>query len=122
MRRICIVLWVTLVAALIVGCHGTVKTHYGKAIPAAMKQSNVGDLLANPQGFEGHEVLVQGRITSECPAGGWIWLKDSTGEIYVNMHPTNVFIPQRVGSNAQVLGKVVLEQGRPQVVGYGVKF
>jgi uncharacterized protein YdeI (BOF family) len=108
---------------VLVGCGpAAAKSQYGKAIPVDMAVTTAREIIANPRAFEGKDVVVSGKITSECPSGGWVWLKDNTGEIYVNMHPTNVFIPQKVGSTVKALGKVVLEQGRPQVVGYGLTF
>ena len=114
------------VAAVVVGCGakkaGTAKSNaYGKAIPADMAVTTAKEILTNPQAWEGKDVLVAGKITSECPSGGWVWVQDSTGQVYVNMHPTNVFIPQAVGKNVRAMGKVVLESGQPSVVGYGLE-
>jgi hypothetical protein len=114
------------VAAVVVGCGakkaGTAKSNaYGKAIPADMAVTTSKEILSNPQAWEGKDVLVTGKITSECPSGGWVWVQDSTGQVYVNMHPTNVFIPQHVGKNVRAMGKVVLESGQPSVVGYGLE-
>jgi hypothetical protein len=114
-----------LAAAVVMGCPGkgsAVKAAtYGKPIPPDMVVTTVKAIADNPTAWEGKDVLLAGRITSECPSGGWIWLKDETGEMYVNMHPTNVFIPQRVGSRVRAMGRVVLESGRPHVVGYGLQ-
>ena len=112
--------------AAVVGCGakkaGTAKSNaYGKAIPADMAVTTAKEILTNPQAWEGKDVLVAGKITSECPSGGWVWVQDSTGQVYVNMHPTNVFIPQRVGKMVRAMGKVVLESGQPSVVGYGLE-
>jgi hypothetical protein len=114
------------VAAIVVGCGakkaGTAKSNaYGKAIPADMAVTTSKEILSNPQAWEGKDVLVAGKITSECPSGGWVWVQDSTGQVYVNMHPTNVFIPQAVGKTVRAMGKVVLESGQPSVVGYGLE-
>jgi hypothetical protein len=114
------------VAALVVGCGakkaGTAKSNaYGKAIPADMAVTTSKEILTNPQAWEGKDVLVTGKITSECPSGGWVWVQDSTGQVYVNMHPTTVFRPQHVGKNVRAMGKVVLESGQPSVVGYGLE-
>ena len=113
------------VAAVVVGCGaktGATKSNvYGKAIPADMAVTVAKEILANPQAWEGKDVLVAGKITSECPSGGWIWVQDTSGQVYVNMHPTNVFIPQHVGKNVRAMGKVVLESGQPSVVGYGLE-
>lgn len=115
----------TATVVLAIGCGGASKGKvdgYGRAIPADMAVTRAVDIHNDPQAFEGKDVLIAGKITSECPSGGWIWVRDESGDIYVNMHPTNVFIPQRVGRNVRAMGKVVLESGSPQVVGYGLDF
>jgi len=115
-----------LLLAVLVGCGTKNKANargtYGKPIPTDLAVTTTKQILDNPNDFEGKDVLVNGKITSECPSGGWVWLKDNTGEIYVNMHPTNVFIPQKVGSTVKAMGKVILESGRPQIIGYGLAF
>ena len=98
------------------------KGKFGQAIPVDMAMTPAKDVLAAPKDFEGKDVLVKGKITSECPSGGWVWLQDGSDQIYVNMHRTNVFIPQKVGSTVRAMGKVVLEQGRPQVEAIGLEF
>lgn len=104
------------------GKGGSAGSKYGKAIPTTMAATPAKDILAAPKDFEGKEVLVSGKITSECPSGGWVWLQAGAEQLYVNMHPTNVFIPQRVGKTVKAIGKVVLVEGRPQVVGDGLEF
>jgi len=116
---------ILVVAAVVVGCGGGAKAGaksnaYGKAIPADMAVTTAREIVNNPQAWEGKDVLVAGKITSECPSGGWVWVQDSTGQVYVNMHPTNVFIPQHVNRGVRAMGKVVLESGQPSVVGYGL--
>ncbi len=127
MKYVALGLAVLVVAAVVVGCGGakkggTAKSNaYGKAIPADMAVTTAKEILTNAQAWEGKDVLVAGKITSECPSGGWVWVQDSTGQVYVNMHPTNVFIPQHVGKNVRAMGKVVLDSGQPSVVGYGLE-
>ena len=104
------------------GKAGGAKAQYGKPIPKEMTITESKTIADSPKDFEGKDVVVQGKITSECPSGGWIWVKDASGDIYVNMHPTNVFIPQKVGSTVKAMGKVVLESGKPQIVGAGLEF
>ena len=112
--------------AVVVGCGakagGTAKSNaYGKAIPAGMAVTTAKEILDNPQAWEGKDVLVAGKIASECPSGGWVWVQDSTGQVYVNMHQTNVFIPQHVNGGVRAMGKVVLESGQPSVAGFGLE-
>jgi len=122
MRFLTIGVVAAVLVAGIVGCKTTTTSKYGKMISNDAQVVPTSEILANPKGFEGKEVVVSGKITSECPSGGWVWVKDNSGEIYVNMHPTNVFIPQKVGKTVKAIGTVVLEQGRPQVVGAGLEF
>lgn len=116
---------VLLAATLVLACGGpkaAKQESYGKAVPAGMAVTNAADIMKDPQSFGDRDVLVAGRITSECPSGGWVWIQDATGQVYVNMHPTNIFIPQKVGANVRAIGKVVVEGGAVQVVGYGLEF
>jgi uncharacterized protein YdeI (BOF family) len=122
MRFLTISVVAAVLVAGMVGCKTTTVSKYGKAIPTGTQVVPAKDILDNPAGFDGKEVVVTGKITSECPSGGWVWVKDASGEIYVNMHPTNVFIPQKVGKTVKAMGTVVLEEGRPQVVGTGLEF
>ncbi|MBM3332414.1 hypothetical protein FJY68_11305 [candidate division WOR-3 bacterium] len=113
-------------AAAVVGCGGgkagTAKSKaFGKAIPVDMTVTSAKAILDSPHAWEGKDVLVAGKITSECPSGCWFWVKDETGEIYVDIHPTNLSIPQRVGKTVRAMGKVILESGQPSVVGYGLE-
>ena len=124
MKYVALGLVIAVAAAMVVGCGGKAgvkSSGYGKPIPADMAVTTAKEILTNPQMWEGKDVLVAGKITSECPSGGWVWVQDSTGQVYVNMHPTNVFIPQHVGKNVRAMGKVVLESGQPSVVGYGLE-
>jgi hypothetical protein len=125
MKYVALGLAVLVVAAVLVGCGaktgGTKSNVYGKAIPADMAVTTAKEILTNPPAWEGKDVLVAGKITSECPSGGWVWVQDASGQVYVNMHPTNVFIPQHVGKMVRAMGKVVLESGQPSVVGYGLE-
>jgi len=117
---------VAVVALLAIGCGGGTRAGaksnaYGKAIPTDMAVTTAKEILTNPQAWEGKDVLVVGRIASECPSGGWVWVQDSTGQVYVNMHQTNVFIPQHVNGGVRAMGKVVLESGQPSVAGFGLE-
>ena len=126
MKYVILGLVVAVAALLVIGCGGGTRAGaksnaYGKAIPADMAVTTAKEILDNPQAWDGEDVLVVGRITSECPSGGWIWVQDSTGQVYVNMHQTNVFIPQAVGKTVRAMGKVILDSGQPSVAGYGLE-
>lgn len=81
----------------------------------------IKDILSNPEQFHGKTVRVEGKITDECPSGGWFFLKDSTGLIYVNLHPSYFAIPQAVGRSATAQGTVRKEGPQVEIIGKGVQ-
>ena len=85
------------------------------------KATPVAEILKQPNQFVGKVVRVEGKIVQECPAGGWFMLKDNTGVIFVNLHPTEIAIPQAVGSKIVAEGKVKKEDNQISVIGDGVE-
>lgn len=81
----------------------------------------IGDILSHPEQFDKKTVRVEGKITDECPAGGWFFLKDSSGLIYVNLHPSEFAIPQVVGKKAVAQGVVRKEGPQIEVIAKGVQ-
>jgi outer membrane protein assembly factor BamB len=86
------------------------------------KIGRVGDILANPSEFKDQEVIVEGKIITECPSGCWFTLDDGTGTVYVDLNPSNLVIPQKRGAEAKVYGKVVIENGDAYIIGTKVEF
>lgn len=122
MRLVAISVITAVLALGMVGCKTATGSKVGAVIPTDAQIVPAKSILDNPATYEGKQVVVTGKITSECPSGCWFWVKDASGEIYVDINPSNLFIPQRVGRTVKVTGTVVLEQGRPQVVGTGLEF
>lgn len=81
----------------------------------------VGDILSNPDEYNGETVKVEGKIISECSTGCWIDLKDKEGVIYVDFKPSGVAIPQKVGAKVTVEGKVKTRYGKTIIIGEGVE-
>ena len=82
--------------------------------------TSVGEILKNPAQFNKKTVLVNGKIIEECPTGGWFMLKDGSGIILVDLHPSYFAIPQAIGSTASAQGVVKSEGTRVSIVGKGV--
>jgi len=93
---------------------------YGKEIPSDAVIIPIAEVLGNPTRYTKQEAVVEGVITSECPAGGWFFLQDKTGQIFVNLHPTFIAIPQKVGAKAKAIGKLQVSDQFVQFVGTGV--
>ncbi|MCX5992938.1 MAG: hypothetical protein NT177_01830 [Chloroflexi bacterium] len=89
---------------------------------AALKTSRIGDILQDPGGFGGKTVVVEGKISSECPSGCWFTLKDGNAVIYIDLNPSNMVIPQKKGSYAKVTAEVVNEGGDVYLIGKKVDF
>jgi uncharacterized protein YdeI (BOF family) len=81
----------------------------------------IGEILQSPASFEGKDVVVEGKITTECPSGCWFILDDGTGSIYVDILPSNFVIPQKRGEDALVHGEVMIKEGDPMIVGKKVE-
>ena len=101
------------------GC-GSKPGLYGQAITET-NTTRIGDILAHPEQFKGKTVKIQGKIREECPAGGWFMLKDETGTVYVNLHPSDFAIPQASGHQAVAEGTVNKEGTQVSVIGKGAQ-
>ena len=59
--------------------------------------TSVKDILTNPDEYLDQTVRLEGKITRECPSGCWFFLEDETGTIYVDINPSGLNIPPKVG-------------------------
>ena len=105
---------------IVYGCAKKPET-YGSQL-SQTKVTAVAEILKQPDQFAGKAVRLEGKIVQECPAGGWFMLKDSTGVILVNLHPSEIAIPQAVGRSVTAQGKVKNEYNQISVIGEGVEF
>lgn len=118
MKTITIAVFITLFLS---GCGTKAQAGlYGQTITET-KTIRVGDILAHPEQFAAKTVRLEGKIIEECPAGGWFILKDKTGIIYVDLHPSYFAIPQAIGRQAVAQGTVKKEGYRIEVIGKGVQ-
>lgn len=101
------------------GC-GAKSGVYGKSL-IETKVTAVAEIFKEPARFVGKTVRLEGKIVQECPAGGWFMLKDDTGVIFVNLHPSQIAIPQAVNHRLVVQGKVRNDSSQISVIGEGVE-
>jgi uncharacterized protein YdeI (BOF family) len=104
----------------IYGCGKKDSGKYGQGI-SNYTITKIGDVLKGAKSFDGKTVTIEGKIIDECPTGGWFDITDQTGVIYVDLHPSDVAIPQRVGGRVMVEGKVLVRDNKPIIVGTGVE-
>lgn len=110
--------FILIAAVFVTGC-GPKGKDFGRPLTET-KVTPVADILKDPASFTDKTVRVEGTIVLECPAGGWFMLKDDTGVIYVNLHPSEIAIPQAVNHRAVAEGKVKKEYTQVSVIGEGV--
>ena len=79
-------------AALLAGC-----TAQPSAVPSATVGVTNGAIIQDPSSFEGKELVLNGKIATECGSGCWFLLDDGTGQIYVDLAENNFAIPQTPG-------------------------
>jgi len=120
MRKLLIAVFLVATVAIASSCGGPVEKDYGAAITVE-SATPIGEVLANAKDLQDKTVKVQGTIIEECPAGGWFMLKDDSGVVYVNLHPSYFAIPQAVGKKAIAQGVVKKEGTRIEIVGKGVQ-
>lgn len=83
---------------------------------------NAKDILANPDKYLGQTLRLEGTIVRECPSGCWFYLEDETGTIYVDINPSGLSIPPKVGKKVVVEGVPENKNGRISIIGKGVEF
>jgi hypothetical protein len=106
---------------LVVLCSACSKTEkYGSTI-IAENQTELKTVMADPAQYEGKTITISGEIIDECPTGCWFNLKSETGVLYVDLNPKGLAIPQKVGKNATVQGKVKVTGRNVSLIGEGVE-
>ena len=93
---------------------------YGEAL-SDTRATNIGDILEAPGSFDGKTVKVEGEVVLECSTGCWLNLEQDGATIRVDLRPSGLAIPQRVGSHAAVEGHVLIRDRQPLIVGKGVQ-
>jgi len=109
-----------LVAGLLLSSCGKAES-YGRRITAATTEK-IGAILAKRDDYAGRSVAVKGKIVSECSTGCWFDVQDEGGNVvHVDLMPSGLAIPQRVGREALVEGQVEIRADKPVVIGEGVE-
>jgi hypothetical protein len=95
------------------------QTVQAKDVPEELKNEsvNIKDIVQDLDSYEGKDVVIQGKIQTECPAGCWFIVEDGAASIYIDIFPSNFVIPQEAGSNVRVFGTVTKKDGDPMIVG-----
>lgn len=94
---------------------------YGVDI-AVKEATSIKDIYTNPNEYLNKTVRLEGKIVRECGSGCWFFLEDETGTIYVDINPSGLSIPPKVGKKVVVEGVPENKNGRLTINGKGVEF
>jgi len=123
-RLIAALLIILLVILGVSGCSGNSSDNserYGVDI-TEKKVVSVKDIYSNPNEYLNQTVRLEGEIVRECGSGCWFFLEDETGTIYVDINPSGLSIPPKVGKKVVVEGVPENRNGRITINGKGVEF
>ncbi len=77
----------------------------------------IQEIVNNETAYDGKNVVIEGKIETECPSGCWFILNDGSASLYIDILPSNFVIPQKSGSQAKVYGEVTSKDNDPMIVG-----
>lgn len=117
MKKMLVILGMILIGSAglyISGC-GPKTEKFGEEFAENSVKTAIGTVLLNPGDYVNKEVIIEGKIASECPTGGWITVQNDLGggTIYAEMHGTPITIPQRVGKNVVIKGMIYQTESTP---------
>jgi len=112
--------FIFIIIVSIAGCSGSNSDKFGADI-TDKKAVEVKNIFTSPEKYLNQTVKLEGKIVRECPSGCWFFLEDKTGTIFVDINPSGLTIPQRVGKKVVVEGELKSRNGRIIIVGGGVE-
>jgi uncharacterized protein YdeI (BOF family) len=124
MKKIMIfaILFLAAVGSLLIIAGCSRNETYGAGIDRTAAIEKISNILSNPEGFMGKQVVLRGKIDMECGSGCWFYVDDGSGRIYVDLAPAGIAIPQRIGKTVSVTGSVGMEEDMIRVNASGVSF
>ena len=123
-RLIAALLIILLVILGVSGCSGNSSNkseRYGVDI-TEKEVTSVKDIYTNPSEYLNQTIRLEGKIVRECGSGCWFFLEDETGTIFVDINPSGLSIPPKVGKKVVVEGVPENRNGRMTINGKGVEF
>ncbi len=116
-----VLLIILLIILSVAGCSGNSSDKYGVNI-TEKRVVSVKDIYTNPNEYLNQTVRLEGKIVQECSSGCWFFLEDETGTIFVDINPSGLSIPPKVGKKVVVEGVPENKNGRISINGKGVEF
>ncbi|MBI3944480.1 MAG: hypothetical protein HY321_01025 [Armatimonadetes bacterium] len=97
---------------------------HGQGVSESAPVVAIRDLTANPQAYEGKEVVVKGKMAEQCPTTGcWGVINDGTGAVRFDSAASGWALPTgQMGKQMTVRGIVsVNETGTPEIAAVGAR-
>ncbi|GAH09496.1 unnamed protein product, partial [marine sediment metagenome] len=123
-KLIVVLLIIILIILGVSGCSGNSSNkseRYGVDI-TEKRVVSVKDIYGNPNEYLNQTIRLEGKIVRECGSGCWFFLEDETGKIFVDINPSGLSIPPKVGKKVVVEGVPENRNGRITINGKGVEF
>ncbi|MDH3869845.1 MAG: DUF4920 domain-containing protein [Desulfuromonadales bacterium] len=112
-------LTLTLAATLLLaGCSGE---KYGAGVDSSAPKATVKDVFLK-KSLLGQKVTLEGNIVSQCQSNGcWFYLRDGTGQIYIDLKTHNFTLPSMPNKNVAASGTVTRSENTVLLVASGVE-
>lgn len=106
------------VTMLLAGCSSE---QYGAGLDSSAQKVTVKDAFLNKK-LLGQKVTLEGNIVSQCQSNGcWFYLRDATGQIYIDLKTNNFTLPSMPNKKVAASGTVVQSQNTVLLVASGVE-
>lgn len=107
-----------LLTLLFAGCS---QEQYGAGLDPAAPKVQVRDIFLQPA-LMGKQVTLEGTVVSQCQSNGcWFFLKDDTGQIYIDLSTNQFALPAMPGKRVVASGQVARSQQNVLLVASGVE-
>lgn len=117
MRAVLLTL-VLLLSMLLAGCSGE---KYGAGVDPAAQRVSVEDAFLQ-KGLLGQKVTLEGTIVSQCQSNGcWFFLRDTTGQIYIDLATNKFSLPSMPNKQVVASGVVAKSKNNILLVATGVE-
>lgn len=103
---------------LFAGCSGE---KYGAGVDSSAPKATVKDVFLK-KSLLGQKVTLEGNIVSQCQSNGcWFYLRDATGQIYIDLKTHNFTLPSMPNKNVAATGTVARTDNTVLLIASGVE-
>lgn len=112
--------YVLIVSFFLTACNGGGE-QYGSGLDPNAPKVQVEDIFLKPD-LIGKNITVEGRIATQCASNGcWFYLKDETGQVYIDLSYNGFALPSLPNKKAIATGMVARSKSALLLVATGVE-